>query len=74
MAKRIIFFNSASHEIEQNMIGRLKDICGAEYASKLQRMITDVNISFDLNSKFKATLETSNENLGRKIVSELMRS
>lgn len=37
------------------MIGRLKELCGYEYTSKLQRMLNDVRISGDLSSRFHAT-------------------
>lgn len=36
------------------MIGRLKDLCGYEYTSKLQRMFNDVRVSADLNSRFQS--------------------
>lgn len=38
LAKRLIHFASASDEAEGNMISKLKDACGFEYTSKLQRM------------------------------------
>ncbi|RHZ52955.1 hypothetical protein Glove_454g2 [Diversispora epigaea] len=52
LAKRLIYGNSASEESEANMISRLKNSCGVEYTSKLQRMFTDITISSDINNSF----------------------
>lgn len=40
LAKRLVFAASASDEAESNMISKLKDACGFEYTSKLQRMFS----------------------------------
>jgi cullin 1 len=53
MAKRMIYNTGLSDDIEQGMISRLRDICGAEYANKLARMVTDIELSNDLNVQFK---------------------
>lgn len=45
LAKRLIHFASASDEAEGNMISKLKDACGYEYTSKLQRMFSGVFFS-----------------------------
>jgi len=39
------------------MIAGLKETCGFGYASKLQRMFNDIQLSIELNDKFK-TYET----------------
>ncbi|KAF9116089.1 Cullin-2 [Mortierella sp. AM989] len=57
LAKRLIFDASLSSEAEANMISRLKNACGVEYTSKLQRMFTDMTISSDLNTGFKEWLQ-----------------
>ncbi|KAG1175897.1 hypothetical protein G6F70_001922 [Rhizopus microsporus] len=57
LAKRLIYNASSSEELEINMINRLKEICGVEYTSKLNKMFTDISLSSDLNSKFKAYLK-----------------
>ncbi|KAF9175577.1 Cullin-2 [Mortierella sp. AD011] len=59
LAKRLIFDASMSAEAEANMISRLKNACGVEYTSKLQRMFTDMTISSDLNSGFKEWLQNN---------------
>ena len=53
LAKRLVNFTSSSEDAESMMISKLKDACGYEYTSKLQRMFTDVNVSKDLNDEFK---------------------
>ena len=58
-AKRLVFGLSASDDAESSMISRLKQMCGFEYTSKLQRMFNDMNTSKDLNEKFKAHLTNS---------------
>jgi len=54
LARRLINNNSISEEAEVSMIGKLKDMCGYEYTSKLQRMFNDVRISADLKTRFQA--------------------
>jgi hypothetical protein len=54
LAKRLIYGASSSEELEVNMINRLKEICGVEYTSKLNKMFTDMSLSSDLNTKFKS--------------------
>ncbi|KAI8642535.1 Cullin [Parasitella parasitica] len=50
LAKRLIYGASSSEELELNMINRLKEICGVEYTSKLNKMFTDMSLSSDLNT------------------------
>jgi hypothetical protein len=54
LAKRLIYGASSSEELEVSMINRLKEICGVEYTSKLNKMFTDMSLSSDLNTKFKS--------------------
>lgn len=63
LARRLIHGNSASEDLEGQMIGKLKSICGYEYTSKLQRMFTDITLSRDLVDKFKADIETKHQTL-----------
>ncbi|KAI8847687.1 Cullin [Chytridium lagenaria] len=59
LAKRLVNSTSASDDAEASMISKLKEACGFEYTSKLQRMFTDMNLSKDLNENFKdAMLKT----------------
>lgn len=60
LAKRLIYGASSSEELEVNMINRLKEICGVEYTSKLNKMFTDMSLSSDLNTKFKNYVKEKN--------------
>lgn len=53
LARRLVNFTSASDDAEASMIGKLKESCGYEYTSKLQRMFTDMGLSKELNDQFK---------------------
>ena len=45
LAKRLIQASSASDESEKNIIRKLREICGHEFVSKLQRMFSDKDLS-----------------------------
>jgi len=53
LAKRLVVGTSASEDLEESMISKLKEICGSEYTLKLQKMFQDMNISKDLNERYK---------------------
>lgn len=53
LAKRLVHCMSASDDAEASMISKLKQACGFEYTSKLQRMFQDIGLSKDLNEAFK---------------------
>ncbi|XP_033100932.1 cullin-1-like, partial [Anneissia japonica] len=59
LAKRLVQHNSASDDAEASMISKLKQACGFEYTSKLQRMFQDIGLSKDLNERFKGHLQTN---------------
>ncbi|XP_067131344.1 cullin-1 [Centruroides vittatus] len=63
LAKRLVQHMSASDDAEASMISKLKQACGFEYTSKLQRMFQDIGVSKDLNEQFKNHLANSNEPL-----------
>jgi cullin 1 len=56
-SKRLVTATSASEDSESQMISKLKQVCGNDYISKLQKMFGDKGISKDLSSKFKEFLE-----------------
>jgi cullin 1 len=56
LAKRLVQHMSTSDDAEASMISKLKQACGFEYTSKLQRMFQDVGVSKDLNEQFKQHL------------------
>ncbi|KAI8975525.1 Cullin [Mycotypha africana] len=63
LAKRLIYNASSSEELEMNMINKLKEICGIEYTSKLNKMFTDMSLSSDLNVKFKTYIKEKNKEI-----------
>lgn len=63
IAKRLVQHMSASDDAEASMISKLKQACGFEYTSKLQRMFQDVGVSKDLNEQFRKHMELSYESL-----------
>lgn len=63
LAKRLVQHMSASDDAEASMISKLKQACGFEYTSKLQRMFQDIGVSKDLNEQFKRHLTNSSEPL-----------
>lgn len=56
LAKRLVHHLSASDDAEASMISKLKQACGFEYTSKLQKMFQDIGISKDLNEKYREHL------------------
>lgn len=63
LAKRLVQHMSASDDAEASMISKLKQACGFEYTSKLQRMFQDIGVSKDLNETFRKHLANSYEPL-----------
>ncbi|OXU25382.1 hypothetical protein TSAR_005317 [Trichomalopsis sarcophagae] len=63
LAKRLVQHMSASDDAEASMISKLKQACGFEYTSKLQRMFQDIGVSKDLNEHFRRHLTNSAEPL-----------
>ncbi|PWN50392.1 putative SCF complex member Cullin 1 [Violaceomyces palustris] len=61
LAKRLVNFASSSDDAEANMISRLKEACGYEYTSKLQRMFTDMGLSKELNDNFKESMAKTHD-------------
>ena len=58
LAKRLVNNVSASEYAEESMISKLKQACGFEYTSKLQRMFQDITpYSKIINEKFRAWLD-----------------
>ncbi|GAA5907173.1 cullin family protein [Sporobolomyces salmoneus] len=61
LANRLIRETSASEDAESSMIGKLKDACGFEYTSKLQRMFQDMSINKDTNAQFKEKMQQTHD-------------
>lgn len=63
LAKRLVQHMSASDDAEASMISKLKQACGFEYTSKLQRMFQDIGVSKDLNDQFKKQSSTEKSDI-----------
>jgi len=57
LARRLIQELSVSDDSESHMIANLRQACGYEYTSKLQRMFHDMSVSSDLNQNFKKEID-----------------
>ncbi|CAH0491026.1 unnamed protein product [Peronospora farinosa] len=57
LAKRLIKGTSASNDMEILLILKLRDICGCDFVSKLQKMLKDKMLSKELMESFTAWLE-----------------
>uniref|UniRef100_A0AC34GIN4 Cullin family profile domain-containing protein n=1 Tax=Panagrolaimus sp. ES5 TaxID=591445 RepID=A0AC34GIN4_9BILA len=63
LAKRLVHELSASEDNESAMLQKLKQMCGFEYTSKLQRMYTDTTVSKELTQTFKREVNEKNIDL-----------
>ncbi|KAF4619424.1 hypothetical protein D9613_004852 [Agrocybe pediades] len=63
LSKRLIHGVSASDESEASMISKLKEACGFEYTTKLQRMFTDMSLSKDLTDSFKERMSQNHDDM-----------
>ena len=63
LAKRLVNHISASDDAEASMISKLKQACGFEYTSRLQRMFQYIGVSKDLNENLKRHLTNTGEPL-----------
>ena len=52
LAKRLLLGRSSSDDAERSMIAKLKLRCGAQFTSKLEGMVTDMNLSADMQTAF----------------------
>lgn len=59
LAKRLVNNTSVSEDSENNMVSKLKEICGSEYTNKLQRMFNDMAVSSEMHGPFKEFLANS---------------
>ena len=64
LSKRLMHSLSQSMEAEEALIRRLKGACGHEYTFKYYKMLTDITLSGDLNSKFNDSITKGKIKLG----------
>lgn len=62
LAKRLIN-NACVMDMEEQMINRLKDVCGYDFTSKLHSMFNDVRMSADHTKKFHDYVAQSGDHL-----------
>jgi len=55
LARRLIHGTSASTDAEEEMLSRLRETCGQDYVSQLQRMFTDCQTSREEVSSFRSS-------------------
>ena len=53
LSRRLLMGRSVSHDVEKQMIGKLKLEVGVAFTSRMEGMFKDMNISEDLTSEFK---------------------
>jgi len=63
LAKRLVHGLSASEDNESSMLQKLKQMCGFEYTSKLQRMYNDTTVSKDITDRFKKYVQDNHIDL-----------
>eukprot|EP01127_Copromyxa_protea_P023509 TRINITY_DN8825_c0_g1_i1.p1 TRINITY_DN8825_c0_g1~~TRINITY_DN8825_c0_g1_i1.p1 ORF type:complete len:521 (-),score=98.73 TRINITY_DN8825_c0_g1_i1:72-1634(-) len=56
LTKRLLCGTSISDDAERSMIAKLKEVCGFEYVTKIQRMFNDIQLSDGVVEKFKEHL------------------
>lgn len=73
--RRLIHCTSSSDDAEMSMISKLKEACGYEYTSKLQRMYGDIAVvSKEYNEKFKEDLRKEGESLNYDLYVQILTS
>lgn len=73
--RRLIHCTSSSDDAEMSMISKLKEACGYEYTSKLQRMYQDIAVvSKEQNEKFKEDLRLKGETLNYDLYVQILTS
>ncbi|RKP05744.1 Cullin family-domain-containing protein [Thamnocephalis sphaerospora] len=61
LARRLINETSASDDAEASMISKLREACGVDFTSKLQRMFTDISLSKEQNDRFRDRLKQTRD-------------
>jgi cullin 2 len=57
LSRRLVYSNSMSMEVEENMVQKLKHVCGYQYTARLQRMLMDITLSSNLVMEFNDFLK-----------------
>ncbi|KAJ9116957.1 hypothetical protein QFC22_004615 [Naganishia vaughanmartiniae] len=63
LANRLVRQRSASDEAEASMISKLKEVCGVDYTTRLQKMVQDVTLSKETTAEFKERMRQAGDNV-----------
>lgn len=73
--RRLIQGTSSSDDAEMGMISKLKEVCGFEYTSKLQRMYQDIAVvSKEQNEKFREDMRAKQQSLEYDLYVQILTS
>lgn len=72
LAKRLLLSRSSSDDAERSMIAKLKLRCGAQFTSKLEGMVTDMNLSSDMQSAFGEHVKQKEVKLGTELTVQVL--
>jgi len=61
LSKRLLFDRSANEDHERSMLARLKQQCGAQFTSKMEGMVTDLQLAKDNQARFVEYLSSNPE-------------
>ncbi|XP_019857070.1 PREDICTED: cullin-2-like isoform X2 [Amphimedon queenslandica] len=61
LSRRLVYGFYVSMEAEENMVQKLKHVCGYEYTARLQRMLMDITLSQNLVTEFHEKLKSDKE-------------
>ncbi|QDZ21749.1 cullin [Chloropicon primus] len=61
LSKRLLFDRSANEDHERSMLARLKQQCGPQFTSKMEGMLTDLQVAKDNQGRFEQHLEKNPE-------------
>jgi cullin 1 len=64
LAKRLLMLRSVSNDAERSMIGKLKLKCGAQFTSKFEGMMNDMNLGADTTALFEQWMLTERASCG----------
>ncbi|KAG5628238.1 hypothetical protein H5410_013456 [Solanum commersonii] len=59
LARRLLFDNSANDEHERSVLRKLKQQCGGQFTSKMERMVTDLTLARENQGNFEEYLSNN---------------
>ncbi|KAK9861186.1 hypothetical protein WJX84_011054 [Apatococcus fuscideae] len=63
LARRLLFDKSSSDDHERAILARLKQQCGAQFTSKMEGMVTDLQLARDKQQQFEEWRTSQNKSL-----------